>query len=171
MFESGGQDFRAEDPVYDQRLSAAEGYLELGMPGEALLEIGRVEPEYDHDPDLLKLKVTAHLKLNQWNEGLEASRDLCRVESEEAMGYIHSAYCLHELGKTDEAREILLCGPETLRQEPLYYYNLACYCTGLGEKAVARRHLRTAFTMDESLRKTAAEDEDLRSLGEDITKL
>ena len=41
--------------------------------------------------------------------------------------YIHKAFCLHEMGRTLEAKHLLLKGPASLLGEPAYHYNLGCY--------------------------------------------
>jgi hypothetical protein len=59
-----------------------------------------------------------------------------------------------------------MTGPSSLIEDPLFHYNIACYHAVLGERKRARSHLRRAFSMDESLRGRAREDEDLAALGE-----
>ena len=97
-----------------------------------------------------------------WQRALTLSRKLCRVAPECGAGYLHAGFCLNQLGRTEEARGMLLKGPPALRREPIYYYNLGCYEALLGYAQDARRHLETSFRMDESFRELAKNDPDLK---------
>ena len=77
-----------------------------------------------------------------------------------------AGFCLHELGKTAEAKELLLKGPLALLKDPIYYYNMGCYDALLGNVKSAQVHLLTSFKMDASLREIAKRDPDLKSLRE-----
>jgi Flp pilus assembly protein TadD len=77
---------------------------------------------------------------------------------------LHAGFCLHELGKTAQAKELLLKGPAALMKEPIYYYNLGCYDALLGNAKDAQMHLQTSFKMDESFRELAKQDPDLQSV-------
>jgi Flp pilus assembly protein TadD len=83
-------------------------------------------------------------------------------------GFIHGAFCLHEMGRTAEARALLLGGPEQLKDEPTYHYNLGCYAAVLGDVEEARRCLKISFEMDKKFREIARMDPDLRSVKESL---
>ena len=86
------------------------------------------------------------------------------MEPEEPGGFIHAAFCLHELGRTDEAVDILSRGPTALRSKPVFYYNMGCYHARLGDLERALKLLRQSFEMDGSLRSVARKDPDLDAL-------
>ena len=77
---------------------------------------------------------------------------------------MHAGFCLNQLGRTAEARAILLQGPPCLRQEPIYYYNMGCYEALLGNVADAQKHLQISFQMDASFRDIAKNDPDLKTV-------
>ena len=104
------------------------------------------------------------MKLERWEEALDVARSLCEQEPNLSGGYIHTAYCLHELGLTEDARRTLLEGPQFLRKEAVFYYNLGCYQTQLGDLNDAKRMLKRSFDMDEKLRAVAKADPDLEVL-------
>ena len=81
-------------------------------------------------------------------------------------GYLHAGFCLHELGKTLQAKKFLLKGPVALLREPIYYYNMGCYDALLGNPKSAQVHLLTSFKMDPSFREIAKKDPDLQSVKE-----
>ena len=71
-----------------------------------------------------------------------------------------------EAERTDEVRECLFTGPDALRAEPTFHYNLACYECALGHLDLARMHLDKSFTLDKKMRDFAKSDPDLAALRE-----
>ena len=78
--------------------------------------------------------------------------------------FLHGGYCLHQLGKTKAARQLLLKGPVALLKEPIYYYNMGCYEALLGNIDDAKVNLKISFEMDASFRDLAKRDPDLQSI-------
>jgi hypothetical protein len=113
---------------------------------------------------VLELRLVILMQARRWSHALKASRDLCQIEPEKNIGYIHAAFCLHELGNTIEARDTLLGGPTTLHAEPTYHYNLACYECRLGNFDLAQAHLDRSFQLDKKFREFARNDPDLEPL-------
>jgi tetratricopeptide (TPR) repeat protein len=145
-------------------ITAAQGYSELGMVEEALEELDRLPPSIQCRPDILEVRVVVEMQAKRWERSLELARQLCVAAPETAGGFIHAAFCLHELGRTSEARAILLAGPESLQEEATYHYNLACYECALGNLESARAHLERSISLDGKLREFAKRDEDLAPL-------
>jgi Flp pilus assembly protein TadD len=106
------------------------------------------------------------MRRKSWARALVVSRKLCRVAPHCCAGYLHAGFCLHELGKTAEAKKLLLQGPAGLRKEPIYYYNMGCYEALLGNMKDAQEHLERSFEMDASFREIAKRDPDLKSVYE-----
>ena len=102
------------------------------------------------------------VRQHRWEEAIETGRRLCSERWERSAVYIHTAFALHELGRTAEARVTLEAGPECLRADPLYHYNMACYLAVSGQLRDAEVCLRTAFRMDGKLRAHARHDPDLK---------
>jgi len=148
----------------ERQLLAAQGYSELGMPAEALEELDALGPEFAEHPEVLNARLYVLLKARRWEDGLAAALRLCRAEPKRTSGFIHAAFCLHELGRTPEAKQILLSGPPDLDREATYHYNLGCYDAVLGNPDEARRHLLRSFQIDRKFRAIAKLDPDLESL-------
>ena len=145
-------------------IAAAQGYLELGMAEEALAELDRV-PEADRNhKDVEQLRVYVLMRARRWPEALAACEALRAHSPDLSLGYIHGAFCLHELGRTVEAMKLLQEGPVSLLHEPVYYYNLGCYYAVLGNPEEAQSCLRTSFSMDEKFREIARYDPDLENV-------
>jgi len=151
-------------PEANRNVVAAHGYMELDMPAYAWRELEEARDEPGLRPAVAKVEVLLHCREKKWKEALEVSGELCGSEPGEPFGFIHSAYCLHEMGQTDEARRRLADGPKSLRHEPVYFYNLACYDAILGRREDALENLDKAFALDKSLVESARADDDLRSL-------
>jgi predicted Zn-dependent protease len=151
---------------HERTLLAAQGYSELGMFEDALAELNSLPEEFSTNFTVLELRIGVLMQAKRWKTALTASRDLCRLDGENTTGYIHAAFCLHELGKTAEARDILLEGPTALHAVPTFHYNLACYECALGHLDLARMHLEKSFELDKKLREFARSDPDLAPLWE-----
>lgn len=148
----------------DKVLLAAQGYFELGMMDDALEELGNLPRALQSRLDVLQMRLCACMRIHRWDDALRASEDLCQLQPHEAMGYIHAAFCLHELGRTPEARDMLLAGPAALLREATYFYNLGCYDAALGNIESAHTHLQASFKLDQKFREYAKTDPDLKSV-------
>lgn len=147
--------------VVTKMLQAAAGWLELGLPDEALIELQALPPEVQALRGPLELKLEAQMTQGQWNSGSETARLLCLKVADEPEFFLRAAYCLHETGDSQAACNQLLKGPKALFEMAVFHYNLACYLWTLGEGDRAHDHLKQAITMDESFLESALEDKDL----------
>ena len=149
---------------HEKTLLAAQGYCELGMFDDALAELNALPAVVKRDPAAIELRLAILMQARRWKSALTVSRELCRACPEKNIGYIHAAFCLHELGNTDEARSLLLTGPATLHTDPTYHYNLACYEARLGDLNAARRCIDAAIELNSAIKKNARTDPDLAAL-------
>lgn len=145
----------------ERALLAAQGYLELGMADEALAELSSLRRVNSVDPDIIELRLHALMHVKRWPEALSCAEELLSIRPSAVPGYIHGAFALHELGRTAEARDLLLKGPEELRKDPTFHYNIGCYEAVLGNREEALQSLRLSFALDETYRDFARRDPDL----------
>ncbi len=143
---------------------AAQGYYELQMLEESLEQLDSLPFTAQLRYDVLEMRVLVLMKARRWREGLAASEKLCAISADAPIGFIHMAFCLHELGLTQQAKEALLDGPPALVNEATYHYNLACYECALGNIETARSYLAASVKMDKNLRDYAKADPDLKVL-------
>jgi len=148
----------------ERQLLAAQGYLELGMFDEAIAELDSLEPGQQKEEGVLQLRLFLLMRSRKWMEGVDVCALLREISPELTIGFIHGAFCLHELGQTGEAKELLLSGPPSLLKEPTYFYNLGCYEACLGNKPEAVKNLQTSFEMNERFREIAKFDPDLKAV-------
>lgn len=146
-------------------LRAAQGWLELGLPAEALCEIRSLPGAEQQRPAALRLRLAAEMERGAWNAAADSARLLCLRRPGDPGPFLLAAFCLHETGDTLAARDWLMRGPRSLLDEPLFHYNLACYLAVLGDRGRARHFLERACRMDPSLADAAGADPDLEGLG------
>jgi tetratricopeptide (TPR) repeat protein len=147
-----------------KHILAAQGYHELGLWREAWLELDALSAAAQHRPEVLELRILILINECKWREALSFSRQLAEAAPQEAGGWVHSAYCLHVLGRTREALQALLSAPPSLREKAIFHYNFACYSCVLGQIDAAREALLRSFALDKSFREIARSDTDLEPL-------
>ena len=134
------------------------------MYSDALKELDALPEVLREHPQVLEMRLLVLMQQKDWKDAFAVSKDLCKAAPNAPIAYIHAAFCLHELGRTDEAKMTLLNGPISLRENPTYHYNLACYECVLGDLDSARSHLEQSFTLDKKFREFAKTDPDLKPL-------
>jgi tetratricopeptide (TPR) repeat protein len=154
----------------ERSLLAAQGYIELEMPDEALRELDAISQGDQNREEVLQMRLFVFMRSRQWDDALDICSRLRRESPDCTTGYIHGAFCLHEMGRTLEAKQLLLTGPACLLREPTYHYNLGCYDAVLGNIDEASHHLETSFLMDKKFREIAKYDPDLKSVYDQLGK-
>jgi len=136
------------------------------MARQSMAELNAIERTLQNRPEVLQLRLHHLMRSQKWAQALRVSQKLCRAAPDCSAGFLHAGFCLHELGKTAEAKQFLLKGPAALLKEPIYYYNMGCYEALLGNVKDARINLETSFRMDATFRELAKRDPDLKSVHE-----
>ncbi len=148
----------------ERRLLAAQGYIELDMADEALRELDELSPADQGAPEVLQVRLFVFMRGRRWREAMEICDRLRAADPQQTTGFIHGAFCLHELGQTRAAKDLLLRGPASLLREATYYYNLGCYDAVLGNIEDAQHAIEISFKMDDKFREIAKYDPDLREV-------
>jgi len=148
----------------EKSLLAAQGYIELEMPREALAELDALPLQERESEAAMQIRLFILMKSQLWDQALHACDRMRELHPGAAAGFIHGAFCLHERGRTAEAKALLLKGPVSLAGEATYFYNLACYSAVLGQLEEALRYVRQSFAMDDKFRDLARLDPDLRAV-------
>lgn len=143
---------------------AAVGYFELGMIEAALQELDKLPPAEQLEPEVLELRSVIHQHTGRWSEAAQAFGALCARRDAELEHFIGWGCCLYELGAHEEARAALLSAPETLRQNGLWHYHLACYEALTGRAVAARERIDRALRLDPCLRRMAEQNSNLAPL-------
>jgi predicted Zn-dependent protease len=148
------------------RLNAAQGWFELDNCIEANAELEALSPAAQDHPEVLDLRWQIAVTERRWEQGVTVAEAQCRVAPESPFGWIHRAYCLHKLKRTQDAWDTLLPLGERFPTEWLIRYNLACYACQLGRLSDAQVWLKRASEIGdaEQIQKLAATDPDLSPL-------
>jgi predicted Zn-dependent protease len=150
------------------QLQAAEGWVELGRPAEAVLELEAIHPEERELPPVLEMfwHVYAHWK--KWQPAYEVATRLVDQFPELPAGWIDRSFALRRIkgGGLQAAHDALLPAVKRFPFEPVIPYNLACYCAQLEQVTAAREWLEQAMVIGDrrALLRMANNDPDLESL-------
>ncbi len=155
------------------RLRAAEGWLELGNYAEADAELDNISAKLRAHPDVLKARWGVYAAAEKWDAALDIAAELIQQEPEDALGWVHRSYALHELKRTAEARDNLLRVVERFPISATIRYNLACYECQLGRLGQAKDWLEKAFELGHAkqMKLAALDDPDLEPLWKQIGSL
>ncbi len=158
------------DSPDNHHVRAVHGWLDLGNPREAVLELERISSAARGHPDVIEARWRVCALERRWEQALVVAAELMTAAPDEATGYVDQAYTLHELRRTKEARDLLLPLARRFPKLGVIPYNLACYACQLGDLDEARRWLRRSLKLRgaEDLRRLASKDPDLRPLWPEI---
>jgi tetratricopeptide (TPR) repeat protein len=148
------------------RLSAAEGWLELGNHVEAEKELDEISPAHHGFSEVLRLRWRIQSSGKSWEDAFKTAALLVDSCPSDPEAWIFRSYALHELNRTAEARDALVKALDQFQRVSVIYYNLACYEAQLGNLDAGHRYLKKAFTLPggKKLKQGAANDPDLKPL-------
>ncbi len=84
-------------PPDSHYLSAAVGWLELGVTTEAEAELSRISPELQVHPDVLEVRWVILAQTQRWAAALEIARTLLKCAPNRSSGWLHQAYSLRRV--------------------------------------------------------------------------
>jgi predicted Zn-dependent protease len=156
-----------------RHLDAARGWLGLGKWVEANEELGRLTPELRGHPSVLRVRYEVYAAATKWEMAAEVARTISKRVPDDAFGFVHLAYALHELKRTSEARDLLLPIVERFPNEWPMRYNLACYAAQSGDLKAAWAWLEKAIDLAgrKAVKRMAHDDPDLEPLWREIAKI
>lgn len=158
------------DPALVQRkrwLTAAEGYLELDLPAQAIGSLTRLGDRAGWESHAHYLHGEALRSLERYEEAIHSFQKAQRDMPELIELYVSLAWCHKRTGRLDLAIETLEEALEVDATEALLYYNLACYWCLAGHKARVLRFLGKAFYLDGSYRDLVEDESDFDPMRSD----
>ncbi len=160
------------EPPDTHYLSSATGWLGLGDAQEAWLDLERISPGSRAHPDVLEVEYDVFAVQKHWLQATAIANALTQAAPKRAIGWVHQAFALHELKRTEEARDTLKGVLGKFEGDWLIRYNLACYECQLGNNDAALGWLNTAAQLGKrsEIRAMALEDHDLEPLWPVIRK-
>ena len=155
-----------------RHLEAAQGWLGLRNWREALAELANIPAELQSHPDVLQVRWAVHAAAKEWESAAEVAQAFRQAKPDSPFGFVHLAYALHEMKRTQEAQDVLLPVLDKFRDEFIIRYNLACYACQLGDGEGAWRWLEKSMSLTdpEEIKRMALNDPDLEPLRSRIKK-
>lgn len=157
-------------PPESHHLSAASGWLGLGRHLEADQELQNIAPHNSAHPDVLEVRWQICAKAGNWAECRALAESMIKITPNRAGAWVHRAYSLHELQRTEEALDQLMPVAQRFPHVWTIPYALACFCAQLGRFIECQLWLRKAMGIDkEAVRRKAIGDPRLQPLWASMT--
>ncbi|MEK7949633.1 TPR end-of-group domain-containing protein [Luteolibacter soli] len=140
----------------------ALGFLELGMPEDALADLDELTAT---NSIALHLRVDALFRLQRWQDASAICLPMTEQEPSDPGWWIQAAYAQRRASSIQEAEMILRAGLTRHPANALMFYNLACYSCVQQKIEEALRLLGKAVSIDpETMLAMARTDSDLEVL-------
>jgi hypothetical protein len=95
---------------------------------------------------------------------------IIKLVPDRAEAWIHRSFALHELKRTQEAFDRLLCVADRFPTVWTIPYNLACYCAQLGHLEECQAWFKKAMAIDEqAVKRAGIDDPDLKPLWDSLS--
>ena len=153
--------------ICERSLEAAEGYLLLDMPEQALRELSAIRTRGRHSALWQRLRGEALRSRRQHAEALEAFQQSDRLEPDDLGTLLGIAWCQKRTDRLDKAIETMMRAYRVFPTEPIVLYNIACYFSLAGEKEQALSWLGRALRMSPELRMLIPDESDFDPLRHD----
>lgn len=132
-------------PSDQTHLEAAQGWLGLGNWREANEELDRITPTMRAHPDVLCIRWTVCSKARNWKLAVEIARKLAEADPDDSFGLVRLSWSLDELGRVQEAYDLLARAVNKYPEDYRLRYSLARYCSKSGKLKEAMHYLETAI--------------------------
>lgn len=145
----------------------AEGYLEIGLPTQALDALERLSADEMQDMRALYLRGEALRSLARYHEALDWLEQAAEVAPDDIHIWLALGWCHKRSGRLDSAIEALENALEVDPSEAIIYYNLACYWSLANNKPHALAYLAHALEIDANYRDLIDDEPDFDPLRDD----
>ena len=147
-----------------KHLSAAQGYLELGMVADSAAELGQIAPKCREQLEFLAIRAGILHETKEWTTLQTVAGKLAVMDPTDPQWPISLAYATRRAQSLDLARVVLLHALKLHPKEALIHFNLACYDCQLGDHSSALSFIEAALRLRPSMRSMALEDPDLEPI-------
>ncbi len=126
------------------RLTAAQGYLELGMFDDALAELDQL-PEEEREGELATcFRLDLHNQAKDWSKGAQVASEGIEQHPDCSHLYIMGAYAIRRAeddlqAAFDFLKSGHLCMDQSKTEAPMFWFNMGCYHSLLGSQEDALR--------------------------------
>jgi tetratricopeptide (TPR) repeat protein len=148
---------------WQRHVTAATGYVELGMFDDAAAALEGIAPEDKTRTAILGVRLTLYLAAKKWEMAAAVASHLVKVHPENALWWIDLASATRGCESLENAQAILLRASELHRDNAMIEFNLACFASVADRCEEAKFRLKRAIELDH-IRGLALEHADLRPL-------
>jgi tetratricopeptide (TPR) repeat protein len=152
------------EPNDQRQLTAAEGFLELGMFLAADAALDDIAPEFRHIPQVLTLRELIYEGMERWDLAQQIAKGLMDADPGSPRRAICLARVTRHAQSLEAAIEVLQAAIARRTWNNQLYYDLACYTCLKGDMVEALAYLEQAIKLDPGLRLVSLEDKDLDKL-------
>ena len=145
----------------------AEGYLELGMPEQALDNLERLGGIENHSPVGVYYHGEALRQLNRYEEALDYLEKAAQALPQKVDPLVSLGWCYKRTSRIELAIDSMVRALEIKPEVAVLHYNLACYLSLAGRKSQALVHLSRSFELDEQFRALAETESDFDPIRSD----
>jgi len=145
----------------------AEGYLELGLPRQALAALARLRGSDGTATSTLYLRGEALRAMDRYQEAIIPLEKVASVEPENVHVWLALGWCHKRTGRLDLAIDALQRALTADPGEALVHYNLACYLSLAAKKEPALDHLSMALRLDPRYRQMIDSEPDFDPIRSD----
>ena len=129
------------------RIRSAIGWLELGIPAEAIRELSRLRMEIFDDPDVLMVRWHAHLMAKKWSALKHISARLTVLEPLEPKSWLLHANSYYFSGNYHISYEIARLAVQQFPNTWQLHYEMACCAARLGRLREVDECLHRVFAL------------------------
>jgi tetratricopeptide (TPR) repeat protein len=148
-------------------LREAEGYLELGLPPQALAALNRIVEPGTFNGQRLYLKGEALRALERYAEALAPLQEAVNIAPSNIHAWLALGWCFKRTDRLTEAIDALERAHDVDPTDALVQYNLACYYSLDGRKRDALDFLSQAIAGNPHYRDLVGEETDFDPIRSD----
>ena len=154
------------DVQITRRLRAASGYLDLGMPAEALEELDPI----DHATllPLFYLRAASYRELGEFETAVPLYATILKQQPDNVGAAVMKAWCEKRSGRLQDAIRTLEKSVRLNPREAILQYNLACYHALQDDKQRCLSRLGVAIRLDRSYAALVQDETDFNTMRNDV---
>jgi tetratricopeptide (TPR) repeat protein len=148
----------------EHKLRVAEGYLEIGLPRQALAELETLGESAQGDGRVGYMRGEALRELGRYEDAIGQLESAISILPDEIPPYLALAWCYKRTDRLPLAIESI---EKAIRIDPgqgILHYNLACYWSLAARPRLSLRHLERALELDDRFRELAHDEPDFIAL-------
>jgi len=145
----------------------AEGYLELGMPAQALQSLEQHKQLVDGDARGCYLLGEALREMRRYRAAIDPLHRSLELIPDDIHTWMALAWCYKRIGQMEHAIDALERALDVEPGNAVLHYNLACYWSLAHNPHRALRHLANALDIDGNFRDFVQDEPDFDPLRQD----